>query len=135
MSEEDLSSIFNPAPTPAVEPEIVLTPAVEPEPEPEPEPVVKSKKSTTPRSTLSGVVSLNALKVAFHTQNSATTTLIQERLLELGFDDAGSDIRGHLSKGTISALAKFDGSNPDDFLVGEKVVRKLFENTAVEIVL
>lgn len=133
MSDEDLASIFT---TPEVPSE--PTPAVEPEPtpavvEPEPEPVVKSKKSTNLRSTLSGVVSLNALKTARNTKNSASVALIQERLIELGFTDAGSDVRGHLSEGTVLALAKFDGSDLDTFLVGEQVVRKLFENTAVEI--
>ncbi len=133
MSDEDLSSIF----TPAVEPEPVVEPIAvveEPAPAVEPEPVVKSKKNTAPSSKLEGIVSISILKTHASHHNSASSALIQERLIELGFTDAGLDNRGHMSSNTVKALASFDGSDPKTYLPAEATVRKLFEGTAVEIV-
>ena len=130
MSNEDLYSVF----TPAVEPEPVVepTPVVE---EPAPvEPVVKSKKTTTSSSKLTGVVHLSIIKTHRFQKNSASSALIQERLIELGFADAGSDNRGHLSDMTVKALAKFDEADLNEYLISEATIKKLFEGTAVEVI-
>ena len=134
MSNEDLSSIFTPAvePEPVAPSEPVVEPVVE-EPAPA-EPVVKSKKNTAPSSTLTGLVSISILKTHQHSHNSASVALIQKRLIELGFTDAGLDNLGHMAKNTVKALAMFDGSDPKTYLPAEATVRKLFEGTAVEVV-
>ena len=133
MSDEDLSNIF----TPAVEPkQVVEAVAVVEEPAPTPavveEPVVKSKKSPAV-STLEGVVSMSALGNKF-AHNSASVALVQEQLIALGFVEAGSDNRGHLSEGTKQALADFCGCSLAEFVLDEKLITKLFKNTAVEVV-
>jgi hypothetical protein len=137
MSNEDLYSVF----TPAVEPEQVVD--VEPVPDPAmvakffppvEEPVVKSKKKTTSSSTLEGVVHLSILKTHRFQHNSSSSALIQERLIELGFTDAGLDNRGHMSNNTVKALAKFDGSDLNNYLLSESTIKNLFEDTAVEVV-
>jgi hypothetical protein len=130
MSDEDLSSIF----TPAVEPEpVVEAVAVVEEPAPAPvaveEPVVKSKKSPAPFHQIEGVVSMSALGNKF-SHNSASVALVQEQLI----DKAGSDNRGHLSEGTKQALADFCGCSLAEFVLDEKLITKLFKNTAVEVV-
>ena len=134
MSNEDLSSIF----TPAVEPKpVVEAVAVVEEPAPAPvaveEPVVKSKKSPAPFRQIEGVVSMSALGNKF-SHNSLSVALVQEQLIALGFDEAGSDNRGHLSEGTKQALADFCGCSLAEFVLDEKLITKLFKNTAVEVV-
>jgi hypothetical protein len=99
----------------------------------EPELVVKSKKSPAVVSTTAGVVSLSALENKF-AHNSASVALVQEQLIALGFDDAGSDNRGHLSEGTKKALADFCGCSTQELVLDEKLITKLFKNTAVEVV-
>ena len=134
MSNEDLYSVF----TPAVEPKpVVEAVAVVEEPAPAPvaveEPVVKSKKSPAPSRQIEGVVSMSALGNKF-SHNSASVALVQEQLIALGFDEAGSDNRGHLSEGTKQALADFCGCSLAEFVLDEKLITKLFKNTAVEVV-
>jgi ribosomal protein L11 len=98
------------------------------------EPVVKSKKTTTSSSKLTGVVHLSIIKTHRFQKNSASSALIQERLIELGFADAGSDNRGHLSDMTVKALAKFDEADLNEYLISEATIKKLFEGTAVEVI-
>jgi hypothetical protein len=134
MSNEDLYSVY----TPAVEPEpVVEAVAVVEEPAPAPvaveEPVVKSKKSPAPSRQIEGVVSMSALGNKF-SHNSLSVALVQEQLIALGFDEAGSDNRGHLSEGTKQALADFCGCSLAEFVLDEKLITKLFKNTAVEVV-
>lgn len=133
MTNEDLSSVF----APAVEPEsVVEAVAVVEEPVPAPavveEPVVKSKKSPAVPA-LEGVVSMSALGNKF-AHNSASVALVQEQLIALGFFEAGSDNRGHLSEGTKQALANFCGCSLAEFVLDEELITKLFKNTAVEVV-
>jgi hypothetical protein len=132
-------------PTPAVvEPvEVVEEPVVVPEPEvvvasaPEvvEEPIAKSKNDTAPAAKNKQVVHLSALVFASNSRNSVSVGLVQDRLLELGFSDAGVDKNGWLGKGTLKSLADFaktsvDKCNPQD----STMISKLFAGTSVEVI-
>jgi len=97
----------------AVEPEVVYVP---------------------PASSVAGSVLLSSLKFESNAQNSLSVALVQERLIELGFHDAGSDNRGWLCEGTKKALALYAGLSEDAVVVDDAdLIKKLFAGTAVEV--
>ena len=150
---EETPEALAPEPTPAVVNTEVVAPvfAVEPEPElvKEPEVVVtppaaavveepKSKNDAPTPSKLSGtkrVVRLSKLVFESSERNSASVGLVQYRLVERGHYDAGSDKYGWLSVGTRKALASFAGVSAEKVnLQDEKVIKRLFEGTDVEVI-
>ena len=77
---------------------------------------------------------LSSLKFESNAQNSQSVALVQERLIELSFYDAGSDNRGWLSEGTRKALALYAGLSEDVVVVDDAdLIKKLFAGTAVEV--
>lgn len=78
--------------------------APKPKAKPRPEPVKAVATSEVPQG---AVVSLTALDIESNAKNSASVRWVQTRLIELGHLAAGSDLRGHLSDGTIEALAEY----------------------------
>jgi hypothetical protein len=152
LSEETPEALA-PEPTPAVVIPEVVAPvyAVEPEPEVVIEPEVvstapaaavveepKSKNDAPTPSKLSGtkrVVRLSKLVFESSERNSASVGLVQYRLVERGHYDAGSDKYGWLSVGTRKALASFAGVSAEKVnLQDEKVIKRLFEGTDVEVI-
>ena len=136
---------------PAVEAEVILAPAVvepvvvveevvaTPAPEIVAEPVAKSKNeepaAVKPRGSKAKVVHTSALVFKSNARNSVSVGLVQERLLELGHADAGSDKYGWLGEGTMKSLAEFAKTSvakcdPQD----STMIAKLFEGTSVEVV-
>lgn len=122
-----------------VEAEIVVV--EEPTPEPVVEPVAKSKNEDKPtpaankRGSKEKVVRTSALVFNSHSRNSVSVGLVQERLIELGHADAGSDKYGWLSEGTMKSLAEFakttvEKTNPQD----ASLIEKLFAGTQVKVV-
>lgn len=150
---EETPEALAPEPTPAVVIPEVVAPvyAVEPEPEVVIEPEVvstapaaavveepKSKNTAPTPSKLSGtkrVVRLSKLVFESSERNSASVGLVQYRLVERGHYDAGSDKYGWLSVGTRKALASFAGVSAEKVnLQDEKVIKRLFEGTDVEVI-
>lgn len=150
---EETPEALAPEPTPAVVIPEVVAPvyAVEPEPEVVIEPEVvstapaaavveepKSKNTAPTPSKLSGtkrVVRLSKLVFESSERNSASVGLVQYRLVERGHYDAGSDKYGWLSVGTRKALASFAGVSVEKVnLQDEKVIKRLFEGTDVEVI-
>jgi hypothetical protein len=72
-------------------------------------PVKEAPAAKTATSVCTGVVSISALKFESYARNSASVKIVQERLMELGFMDAGADKPGWLSVGTRQALGKYCG--------------------------
>lgn len=137
-----------PAPTPApeptpepavVEPVVEVAPVVEEVvvvPEPVVQPAAKSKNehSAKSRGSKTEVVHTSALVHNSNSYNSTSVALVQERLIELGHVDAGSDRRGHFSDGTFKALAEFAGVTAEKLDTKDaKVLAKLFSGTSVEV--
>ena len=121
----------------AVEPKTIPAVVVEAKPEvvvkPEPELQV-DKKAGLPGAGI--FVQLSALVPHSRRKNSRSVTSVQARLIELGFDTAGEDDRGHFSDGTVEALELFakDKKIKAESLVDESVITALFKGTAVEVV-
>jgi peptidoglycan hydrolase-like protein with peptidoglycan-binding domain len=121
----------------AVEPKTIPAVVVEAKPEvvvkPEPELQV-DKKAGLPGAGI--FVQLSALVPHSRRKNSRSVTSVQARLIELGFDTAGNDDRGHFSDGTVEALELFakDKKIKAESLVEESVITALFKGTAVEVV-
>jgi hypothetical protein len=120
-----------------VEPEVV---AVEPAVAEEvaEEPVAKSKKSKSPAVddyADDEVVLLSSLVFEAGSRNSRSVALVQERLVALGHEDAGSDQRGWLSAGTKTALAEFCGCAVEECKVNcADTIGRLFEGTSVNVI-
>ena len=120
-----------------VEPEVV---AVEPAVAEEvaEEPVAKSKKSKSPAVddyADDEVVLLSSLVFEAGSRNSRSVALVQERLVALGHEDAGSDQRGWLSAGTKTALAEFCGCAVEECKVDcADTIGRLFEGTSVTVI-
>jgi hypothetical protein len=120
-----------------VEPEVV---AVEPAVAEEvaEEPVAKSKKSKSPAVddyADDEVVVLSSLVFEAGSRNSRSVALVQERLVALGHEDAGSDQRGWLSAGTKTALAEFCGCAVEECKVDcADTIGRLFEGTSVTVI-
>jgi peptidoglycan hydrolase-like protein with peptidoglycan-binding domain len=121
----------------AVEPKTIPAVVVEAKPEvvvkPEPELQV-DKKAGLPGAGI--FVQLSALVPHSRRKNSRSVTSVQARLIELGFDSAGNDDRGHFSDGTVEALDSFakEKKIKAESLVEESVITALFKGTAVEVV-
>jgi hypothetical protein len=98
---------------------------------------VKSKNDAPVQSKLAAskkVVSLSKLVFESKSRNSASVGLVQFRLVELGFVDAGSDKYGWLSAGTMKSLAQFAKTSVDKVNTqDEKLISRLFEGTSVEV--
>jgi hypothetical protein len=120
-----------------VEPEVV---AVEPAVAEEvaEEPVAKSKKSKSPAVddyADDEVVLLSSLVFEAGSRNSRSVALVQERLVALGHEDAGSDQKGWLSAGTKTALAEFCGCAVEECKVDcADTIGRLFEGTSVNVI-
>lgn len=110
--------------------------------EPEPEPKVKKR---TPKSEPSeGIpwsedMEVQLSKLVFkslYERNSRSVGLVQLRLVESGYPEAGGDKRGWLSEGTLQALSQFasDSKLGDHTPTSETVITKLFKSTPVRIV-
>jgi hypothetical protein len=123
--------------TEPVEPEVVVVePAVAEEVAEEP--VAKSKKSKSPAVddyADDEVVLLSSLVFEAGSRNSRSVALVQERLVALGHEDAGSDQRGWLSAGTKIALAEFCGCAVEECKVDcADTIGRLFEGTSVNVI-
>jgi hypothetical protein len=98
----------------------------------------KSKNDAPVQSKLAAskkVVSLSNLVFESKSRNSASVGLVQFRLVELGFLDAGSDKYGWLSAGTMKSLAQFAKTSVEKVNTqDEKLISRLFEGTSVEVV-
>jgi hypothetical protein len=120
-----------------VEPEVVVVePAVAEEVAEEP--VAKSKKSKSPAVddyADDEVVLLSSLVFEAGSRNSRSVALVQERLVALGHEDAGSDQKGWLSAGTKTALAEFCGCAVEECKVNcADTIGRLFEGTSVNVI-
>lgn len=132
-----------PVEEPKVEEVVVVEPTPEVVVEPTPpaaEPVAKSKneepvQAASVRGSKEKVVRTSALVFKSNSRNSVSVALVQERLVEMGFGDAGADKYGWLCEGTMEALAKFANTsvekvNPQD----ASVIEALFAGTKVKVV-
>ena len=135
VNTEVVAPVFVPEPEPEQPIEVVAV-AEEPAPAPVEEP--KSKNDAPTGSKLSGtkkVVSLSKLVFESSERNSGSVGLVQYRLVERGHYDAGSDKYGWLSKGTKKSLAEFAGTSAEKVnLQDEKLIKRLFEGTDVEVI-
>jgi hypothetical protein len=130
-----------PAPESSVAYEETPTPEVEVVEEPvavaAPVEEAKSKNDAPAPSKLAAskkVVSLSNLVFESKSRNSASVGLVQFRLVELGFLDAGSDKFGWLSAGTMKSLAQFAKTSVEKVNAqDEKLISRLFEGTSVEV--
>ena len=130
-----------PAPESSVAYEETPTPEVEVVEEPvavaAPVEEAKSKNDAPAPSKLAAsnkVVSLSKLVFESKSRNSASVGLVQFRLVELGFLDAGSDKFGWLSAGTMKSLAQFAKTSVEKVNAqDEKLISRLFEGTSVEV--
>jgi hypothetical protein len=136
----------------AVEPETIpAVVVVEAKPEPVKEPEVVVKKEEAPvveapapviepqGKKLAGAgvfVQLSALKHGSRAKNSRSVASVQSRLIELGFSDAGNDMRGTFGDSTLEALSAFhkDSKIKADACTDELVIVALFKGTAVEVI-
>jgi hypothetical protein len=149
MSQEDLGYTPYFQDEPAVE-EVAVEEAevvVVAEPEVAAEPIAKSKKSpaavvepevvySPPASSALelGDVRLSSLVFEANSVNSQSVALVQERLVELGFFDAGSNNRGWLGAETKKALADFAGLSVEEVVVdSEELIKRLFAGTQVSV--
>ena len=104
------------------------------------EPVAKSKneeevvQAAPVRGLDEKVVHTSALVFRSNSHNSASVALVQERLVELGFGEAGADKYGWLSEGTMNSLAEFakidvEMCDPQD----ASIIEALFAGTQVTV--
>ena len=125
-------------PEPVVE-EVVYTPAPEVEVEIEPAVVVVEEVVHTPApevlSTERDTVVLSKLSLASKEKKSKTVALVQNRLIGLGFVQAGEDNIGTFGVNTAKALADYAGCEVIgcDF-TDETMIKTLFSGTAVEVI-
>jgi hypothetical protein len=119
---------------PKVEEIIVIEPT--PEVVVEPTPAVVEEVAAAPaRGSKQKVVDTSALIFKAGSRNSVSVGLVQERLVELGFGDAGSDRYGWLCEGTMKSLAEFASTSVDKVnLKDASLIEKLFEGTQVRVV-
>lgn len=113
----------------AVEPEVVAVS----EPDPAPVEIAKSKKEepAAPASApFEKVVLMSSLEFQAVGKRSLSVAYVQERLVELGFYDAGADKRGWFSAGTKKSLSDFAGSDSFDI----SVIERLFSGTNVKVI-
>lgn len=97
----------------------------------------KKSASRKPRTSLPKptYVSLKALVYLGVPRNSASVAAVQTRLLELGYNEAGSEQRGWFGPLTGKALVAFqqDEGIEEDYCAGEQTIAALFEGTHVEV--
>lgn len=133
-SEEAVTPALAVEPEPEVvqQPKVVATPQVKAAPA---EPVKsKNEQPAAVASSDAKVISLSALKIT-HARNSASVRYVQDKLIALGFTDAGSDNQGTFGEGTRSAFIKFCGCDKDTCTVSkEDIVKRLFSGDTVQIV-
>jgi hypothetical protein len=129
--------IFESKPEPTkIETAPIVEEVVASAPKPAPVEVPKSKNLAPAPSKFDArkkVVSMSKLVFNSTIKNSASVAVVQERLIELGFYDAGSDKRGWLSVGTMKSLTEFAKAKEVN-LKDEKLFKRLFEGTSVDIV-
>ena len=131
--------IFEPKPEVAkVEPTPIVEEVVAPAPKPQPVETPKSKNiepapAPSKVDARKKVVSMSKLIFESNAKNSASVAVVQERLIELGHYEAGSDRRGWLSTGTMKSLAGFAKAKEVN-LKDEKLIKRLFEGTSVDVV-
>jgi hypothetical protein len=134
-----------PVEEPKVEEVIVIEPTpevvVEPTPPAVEEPVAKSKNEEPVAAAAPAygseekVVHTSALVFKAGSRNSVSVALVQERLVELGFGDAGSDKYGWLCEGTMKSLAEFANTSVDEVsLKDASLIEKLFQGTQVKVI-
>lgn len=111
----------------AVEPEVVAVS----EPDPAPVEIAKSKKEEPAApAPFEKVVLMSSLEFQAVGKRSLSVAYVQERLVELGFYDAGADKRGWFSAGTKKSLSDFSGSDSFDM----SVIERLFAGTNVKVI-
>jgi peptidoglycan hydrolase-like protein with peptidoglycan-binding domain len=97
----------------------------------------KKSMSRKPRTSLPNptYVSLKALVYLGVPRNSASVAAVQTRLLELGYNEAGSEQRGWFGPLTGQGLLAFqqDEGIDEEYLAGEQTIAALFEGTHVEV--
>lgn len=125
------------------------------EEEPEPEPAKEEKKpaakkaaaapkgkNSDPKSVptvLTSDIRVSRAKLIYRNQfehNSRSVGVVQIRLLELGYMDAGSDKRGYLDDGTRLAISKFGKDNGfagGTDLQDEALIKAIFAGTPVTV--
>lgn len=121
-------------PIAAVEPEVVYV--SEPDPAPAPAPVVEAKsKNDVQAASFERVVLMSSLKYQSLGKRSLSVAYVQERLIELGFFEAGADKRGWLSEGTKSSLEAFAKSDviKSGAVEDMSVIQNLFSGTSVKV--
>ena len=143
MSEENFEVVEEQiAPAPEVELEVVVEepePEVEVEIEIEPAVVVVEEVVHTPApevfSTERDTVALSKLSLASKEKKSKTVALVQNRLIGLGFVQAGEDNIGTFGVNTAKALADYAGCEVIgcDF-TDETMIKTLFSGNAVEVI-
>lgn len=115
-AETTAKSKKSPGAAAAVEPEVVYVPPA------------------SSASTVAGVVYLSRLAFESDAQNSVSVAMVQERLIELGFSDAGNDLRGWLREPTRKALALYAGLSEEDVVVNDRnLIEKLFKGLDVVV--
>lgn len=122
-----------PEPVFVPEPEVVYVPEPDPAPAPAAEEIVKSKNEepAAPASApFEKVVLMSSLEFQAVGKRSLSVAYVQERLVELGFYDAGADKRGWFSVGTKKSLSDFAGSDSFDM----SVIERLFAGTNVKVI-
>ena len=127
MSEENFEVVEEQiAPAPEVELEVVVE---------EPEPVQETAPAPEVLSTERDTVVLSKLSLASKEKKSKTVALVQNRLIGLGFVQAGEDNIGTFGVNTAKALADYAGCEVIgcDF-TDETMIKTLFSGTAVEVI-
>lgn len=141
VAAESTPVVAQEVPALAVEPETL--PTVFAEPQPEVVPIVeaaaadpKKTKGKNHRSVSSLVAGseVRLSKVIFESKfnrNSASVRIVQTRLIELGYTDAGADRQGWVSEGTASALTEFakDSGIEAHNIYTQDLLNALFEGT------
>lgn len=116
--------------TVAEEPEVVSVSEPDPAPALVAEEIVKSKnEDAAAPASFEKVVLMSSLEFQAVGKRSLSVAYVQERLVELGFYDAGADKRGWFSAGTKKSLSEFAGSDEIDI----SVVQRLFAGTEVRV--
>ena len=121
---------------------------VEPEPEVEKKEEAPAEKKSAPKgkkidpksvaTVLSSDITVSRAKLIYKNMfehNSRSVGVVQIRLLELGYVEAGSDKRGYLDDGTLMAISKFakDNGFGQTDLQDEALVKAIFAGTPVTV--
>lgn len=101
----------------------------------------KVKTSSSPaaapktRLTSDTVVRLSSVDFDSLARNSASVAAVQVRLIEMGYYDAGSDVRGDIGDGTCKALCAFqEDKGIEACCCNDKaVIEALFDKTTIKV--